>query len=171
MKATLIFEKPELVLDIKQRAFAIARSHSEKGETPERDDNWLIDITNSEQLNREVGGRIINKAFLDAYAKLTPIAKEEESQDYLEGNRYVEVSTYTMFLNVADGVRSWQIRHLQDLVHEYIVYKALLLWCEMVSREHLEILAIRLGELDKEIKDAMKPLKGESGDRPLFPFG
>lgn len=169
--ATLIFEKPELVLDIKQRAFAIARSHSEKGETPERDDNWLIDIANGEQLNREVGGRIINKAFLDAYWKLTPIAQEEDTQNYLEGDRYVEVSNYTMHLKVADGVRSWQIRHLQDLVHEYIVYKVLLLWCEMVSREHIDILAVRVGELDKEIKQAMNPMKGTSGDRPLFPFG
>ena len=93
-KATLLFEKAELVLDIKQRAFAIARSHSEKGETPERDDSWLIDIANGEQLNREIGGRIINKAFLDAYAKLTPIALEETEQDYIESDRYVEVSNY-----------------------------------------------------------------------------
>ena len=70
-----------------------------------------------------------------------------------------------------EGVRSWQIRHLHDLVHEYIVYKALLLWCEMVSREHLEELAVRFGELDKEVTTAMKGMQDDGGERPLFPFG
>lgn len=170
-KATLVFEKHELVLDVKQRAFAIARSAAVKSDAPDKDDHWLMDIANADELPREISGRIMNKAYLEAYFKVSPIAAEEESGDYVESDRYVEVSNYTMHLSVSDEAQSWKIRGLHDLIHEYIVYKTLLMWCELVARDYLDVLAVRTGEIEKQINTALKPLQGEGGERPYFPFG
>lgn len=171
-KVAMIFEKPELVFDIKTRAYLTAKSATQKSETPEDDDNWLIDIANKEDLMREPAGRLINLAFMEAYAKCRSLVPEgETSPDYVESDRYTEVSRYIMRLQVRDNAPMYLIRGLQDLIHEFIVYKVLQLWCEMVSRDHMEVFAVRVASIAEQIKTAMLPLQGSDGERPLFPFG
>lgn len=171
-KVTMIFEKPELVLDVKHRAYLTAKSTTQKSETPENDDNWLIDIANKEDLTREPAGRFMNLAFMEAYTMCSSLVPDGKAgTDYVEGDRYTEVSNYIMKLEVCDEAKMHMVRTLQDLIHEFIVYKTLYLWCEMTSREHMEVFGVRVEALKMQIKSAITPLQGSGGDRPLFPFG
>lgn len=171
-KIAMVFEKSELVFDIKNRAYVTAKSATQKSEEPDRDDNWLIDIANKEDLTREPAGRFITLAFMDAYAMCNALVPEGEGgANYLESNRYTEISKYIMNLQVRDDAKMYMVRYLQDLIHEYIVYRTLWLWAELVSREHAAVFAARAETIEEQIKTAMTPLKGDGGDRPLFPFG
>lgn len=167
----MVFEKSELVADIKHRAYIIAKSATEKSETSDRDDNWLIDIANGEELTREPAGRFMSMAFLEAYTMVSAVAADEDSGNYVENDVYTEVSHYIMRLQVRDIAKQFQIRALHDFIHEYIIYKTLLLWCEMVDREYSEFLEGRVATLEGQVKTALRPLTADDGERPLFPFG
>lgn len=169
-RVSMIFEKSEIVFDIKQRAYAAAKSATQKSDEPDKDDNWLIDIANKEDLTREPAGRFISLAFMEAYTACSPLSPETVGDaDYVESDRYTEVSRYIMYLQVGDKVPMHRVRYLHDLIHEFIVYKTLFQWAELVSREHMEVFGTRASVVESDIKTEISGLKGDGGERPYFP--
>lgn len=167
-KVTMVFEKPELVIDIKHRAYVVGKSTTQRSEKPEEDDNWLIDIANKEDLTREPAGRFMTLAFMECYTICSALSPEVDGGDYMESDRYAEISKYIMKLQVKDEAKMHQVRYLHDLIHEYIVNRTLWLWAELASPDHAETFAVRATELKASIKSVASSLS-DGGERPYFP--
>lgn len=168
---TIVFKKEELVKDIRDRAFVMARSFADKTDD-DKDDAWLMDVAQPQwpdSMYHEIAGRLMTLAFHECEVYVKPLVTKMAQDGFVGSDKFHDTCEYKLFLSVDDDTIHGQVKLLRDLIHEFIVYRVLLGWCELVSRDHMGVLADRLSRITDDLKGRAYSM-GKAGERPYFPF-
>lgn len=135
MKTTdLVLHREQLLNDIRNTAYIIARSLSEKQGEVAADITWLTDICEDGNVERVT--RILNlesRALEGRLHRLSAIPAAGHT--YLD-DTYGEPPQYHLHLTTPNDFTKNSIYLVKNLVHEILVYRTIFEWCGLTH--HLE---------------------------------
>ena len=162
-QVTITIKYAEVTKDVALSAYVIADANGQS----EHQKHNLADITQDE--NKARVNRIIDIAFLEARQILLSAAKTPITMTEADNSLPQVDGEKTIVLNLPDTLPQESADLITPYVHEYIVWKTLLWWCNLVFPAASQTCLQNIDNAEKQIRSAITRRMGHT-TRPLSPF-
>jgi len=149
-RATLRFERKELLADIKNEAYIEwDATNKERG----HDKHLIADVC--EEGNIEKVTRKLDLTFAHAVELCFPYTKKWVRPRSSRDNEYEEEEEYVMFMEVPSTFSETTLDYLEELIHNLLVATVLADWFSVTKPESVELYAIKVSGYEAEIVSAL----------------
>lgn len=125
----LIFHREQLTNDIRNTAYIVARSLSEKEGNIGSDTTWLTDICEDGNIERVT--RMLNLAYRKLEGDLHTFTKHPSEYATILDDTYGEPEHYSMCMHVPDDFTKNSVYLIKNLIHEILTYGVVREWCDL----------------------------------------
>jgi hypothetical protein len=161
----LHFEREALLYDIKNYCFI-------EGDLMERKDehakHQVFDVGDEGNIDRVT--RVLNLAFASCVELCYPYSKKEVNERSRRDNELEEEDEYVMKLKVPNDFSETTVTLLEEIIHEYLVYKVVADWMSLTKPESEANWSKKIEDAEQQIRVCLHGRVGRVR-RPLSPFG
>lgn len=159
----MVFKRKEIVYDLENYSFVEADLMEES-----HNRHLVFDIAQDGNANRVT--RVLNLAVSEVVEQLYPYTKEEIPDDAKDTDDILtEPEEYEIALMLPDGFSQTTVNLLNQLIHEYLVYRVLSDWLTIVKPDSAPVWLAKLEDIKNQIKTALHIRRGRTR-RKMTPF-
>lgn len=168
---TFSLRREEIILDMQNIAYVIARANTASTEGPSSPDiAWLMDVAQKLENggdNNEIATRCINLSWAEAQYKLSAWSKRAWHYEALD-NQYTEHDIYKVELHVPNTMSKAAVTLMSELLHNFVVYKSLCCWADIIGAD-TKMLTDKVTEFSDKLWSVITN-EGAVKIRPMAPF-